>query len=53
VFVAVPLFGIEEDGLGGYLKSYIEPTGHHRCRLISSAEISRTLALAVRLFGNK
>ena len=26
VFVAVPLFGIEEQGLKGYLKTYIEPT---------------------------
>src|SRR5277367_1484518 len=26
VFVAVPFFGIEEQGLGGYLKSYLEPT---------------------------
>ena len=29
VFVAVPLFGIEEQGLGGYLKSYVEADGHH------------------------
>jgi F-type H+-transporting ATPase subunit a len=51
VLVAVPLFGIEEQGLGGYLKSYLEPTlimlPFH---LIS--EVSRTLALAIRLFGN-
>ena len=26
VFVAVPLFGIEEQGVGGYLKSYAQPT---------------------------
>ncbi len=26
VFVAVPLFGIEDQGIGGYLKSYMEPT---------------------------
>jgi F-type H+-transporting ATPase subunit a len=44
VLVAVPFFGIEEQGLRGYLKSYAEPT------VIS--ELSRTLALAVRLFGN-
>ena len=25
-FVAVPLFGIEEKGFWGYLKSYLEPT---------------------------
>jgi len=51
VFVAVPLFGIEERGLGSYLKSYIEPTFIMLPFNIIS-EISRTLALAVRLFGN-
>ncbi|MEO7642104.1 MAG: F0F1 ATP synthase subunit A, partial [Ramlibacter sp.] len=51
VFVAVPLFGIREQGLGGYLKSYMEPTIIMLpFNLIS--ELSRTLALAVRLFGN-
>ncbi|MEO6514776.1 MAG: F0F1 ATP synthase subunit A [Steroidobacteraceae bacterium] len=51
VFVAVPLFGIREQGLGGYLKSYLEPTFIMLpFNLIS--EVSRTLALAVRLFGN-
>ncbi len=51
VFVAVPLFGIEDQGLGGYLKSYIEPTAIMLPFNIIS-ELSRTLALAVRLFGN-
>jgi len=51
VFVAVPLFGIEERGLGGYLKSYTEPTLLMLPFNIIS-ELSRTLALAVRLFGN-
>ena len=51
VFVAVPFFGIADQGLGGYLKSYLKPT------LIMLpfniiGELSRTLALAVRLFGN-
>ncbi|MEP6763693.1 MAG: F0F1 ATP synthase subunit A [Gemmatimonadaceae bacterium] len=51
VFVAVPLFGIEGQGIRGYLKSYIEPTAIMLpFNLIS--ELSRTLALAVRLFGN-
>ncbi len=51
VLVAVPLFGIEDQGIGGYLKSYIEPTVIMLpFNLIS--EVSRTLALAVRLFGN-
>lgn len=51
VFVAVPLFGIEDQGVRGYLKSYIEPTVVMLPFNIIS-EISRTLALAVRLFGN-
>jgi F-type H+-transporting ATPase subunit a len=51
VFVAVPLFGIEEQGLWGYLKSYAEPTVVMLPFNIIS-ELSRTLALAVRLFGN-
>jgi F-type H+-transporting ATPase subunit a len=51
VFVAVPLFGVKEHGLGGYLKSYVEPTPLMLPFNIIS-EVSRTLALAVRLFGN-
>jgi F-type H+-transporting ATPase subunit a len=51
VLVAVPFFGIEEQGLGGYLKSYAEPTVIMLPFNIIS-ELSRTLALAVRLFGN-
>lgn len=51
VFVAVPCFGIAEQGIGGYLKSYAEPTVMMLPFNIIS-EISRTLALAVRLFGN-
>jgi F-type H+-transporting ATPase subunit a len=51
VFVAVPLYGIEADGLGGYLRSYLKPTALMLPFNIIS-ELSRTLALAVRLFGN-
>jgi len=51
VFVAVPFFGIEEQGVGGYLKSYVKPTVIMLPFNIIS-ELSRTLALAVRLFGN-
>jgi len=51
VFVAVPLFGIEDRGLWGYLKSYTQPTVIMLPFNIIG-EISRTLALAVRLFGN-
>jgi F-type H+-transporting ATPase subunit a len=51
VFVAVPFFGIAGQGLGGYLKTYVQPTiVMLPFNLIS--ELSRTLALAVRLFGN-
>jgi F-type H+-transporting ATPase subunit a len=51
VFVAVPIFGIKDQGLGGYLKSYVQPTIIMLPFNIIS-EFSRTLALAVRLFGN-
>jgi F-type H+-transporting ATPase subunit a len=51
VFIAVPLFGIERQGMGGYLKSYVQPTVIMLPFNIIS-EFSRTLALAVRLFGN-
>jgi len=51
VLVAVPLFGISGQGLAVYLKSYLQPTPIMLpFNLIS--EVSRTLALAVRLFGN-
>lgn len=51
VFVAVPLFGIEEKGIANYLRSYIKPTIIMLPFNILS-EMSRTAALAVRLFGN-
>ncbi len=51
VFVAVPLFGIRRQGFLGYLKTYTEPTILMLPFNIIS-ELSRTLALAVRLFGN-
>jgi F-type H+-transporting ATPase subunit a len=51
VLVAVPMFGIEQQGVRGYLKSYFEPTFIMLPFNIIS-ELSRTLALAVRLFGN-
>jgi F-type H+-transporting ATPase subunit a len=51
VFVAVSLFGIEGQGLGGYLKSYLKPTFIMLPFNIIS-EFSRTFALAIRLFGN-
>lgn len=51
VFIAVPLFGIAESGLGAYLRSYTKPTFIMLPFNIIS-ELSRTLALAIRLFGN-
>ena len=51
VFVAVPFFGIEEQGVWRYLKSYAQPTLVMLPFNVIS-ELSRTLALSVRLFGN-
>ena len=51
VFIAVILFGIEEQGLRGYLRSYLKPTFIMLPFNIIS-ELSRTFALAIRLFGN-
>ncbi len=51
VFAAVPIFGVVKQGIGGFLRHYIEPTVFMLpFNLIG--ELSRTLALAVRLFGN-
>ena len=51
VFIAVPLFGILEEGVAGYLKHYVQPS-IFMLPFHLMGEISRTLALAVRLFGN-
>lgn len=51
VFIAVPVFGIAQGGLRGYLRSYLQPNFIMLPFNIIS-ELSRTLALAVRLFGN-
>lgn len=51
VFLAVPFYGIRTRGLLGYLKHYLEPSPL-LLPLEIIAEFSRTLALAVRLFGN-
>ncbi len=51
VFVAVPIYGIKNVGLGNYLRHYVRPTPIMLpFNLIG--EISRTVSLAVRLFGN-
>ena len=51
VFVAVPIFGILKRGFLGYLRNYIQPT-IFMLPFNIIGEFSRTLALAVRLFGN-
>ena len=51
VFVAVPFFGIQSRGLKGYLSQYLKPT-LLMLPFNILGELSRTLALAVRLFGN-
>ena len=51
VFIAVPFFGIGQSGVRSYLKSYLQPT-FIMLPFNLIGEVSRTLALAVRLFGN-
>lgn len=51
VFVAVPYYGIRARGILGYLRHYLEPSPF-LLPLEIITEFSRTLALAVRLFGN-
>ncbi|MEQ8787814.1 MAG: F0F1 ATP synthase subunit A [Pirellulaceae bacterium] len=51
VFLAVPIAGVAERGLWGYLRHYFRPNPLLMpLHLIS--EVSRTLALSMRLFGN-
>jgi F-type H+-transporting ATPase subunit a len=51
VFIAVPLYGITKRGLPGYLKEYFQPTFIFFPFHVMG-ELTRTLALAIRLFGN-
>lgn len=51
VFLAVPFFGVSGSGLLGYLRSYVQPN-FFMLPFNLIGEVSRTLALAVRLFGN-
>lgn len=51
VFVAVPVFGIRRQGLRHYLGQYLQPS-IVMLPFTIIGELSRTLALAVRLFGN-
>ena len=51
VFLAVPIFGISEGGWKAYFKTYFQPT-FIVLPFNVIGEISRTVALAIRLFGN-
>jgi len=51
VFLAVPIYGIWQRGVVGYLKHYIEPTPL-MLPFNVIGEVSRHFAMAVRLFGN-
>lgn len=51
VFVAVPYYGIRTVGVKRYLKHYIQPSPVMLPFNVIS-ELSRTLSLAMRLFGN-
>ena len=51
VFLAVPIAGIRKAGLFGYLAHYLRPNPL-LLPLHMISELSRTLALALRLFGN-
>ncbi len=51
VFIAVPLYGITKQGVKEYFKEYFQPTFIFFPFHVMG-EATRTLALAVRLFGN-
>lgn len=51
VFVAVPVYGVSKMGFTSYLSNYLRPS-FFMLPFNVMGEISRTLALAVRLFGN-
>lgn len=51
VFFAVPYYGMMAKGISGYLRQYLQPS-FFMLPFNIIGELSRTLALAVRLFGN-
>lgn len=51
VFVSVPVYGIAAQGLRGYLRTYIQPSVL-MLPMNVLGELTRTIALAIRLFGN-
>lgn len=51
VLLAVPFFGISESGVKAYLKTYLSPS-FIMLPFNIIGELSRTIALTIRLFGN-
>lgn len=51
VFFAIPYYGIRSQGVGSYLRQYLQPSPLMLPFNIIG-ELSRTLAMAIRLFGN-
>jgi len=51
VLASTPLFGITERGLSGFLRTYLQPSAFLLPFNIIG-ELTRTVALALRLFGN-
>jgi F-type H+-transporting ATPase subunit a len=51
VFLAAPAYGVSQAGLSAYLLNYLRPTPF-MLPFNVMGELGRTLALAVRLFGN-
>jgi F-type H+-transporting ATPase subunit a len=51
VFIAVPAYGLADSGVITYLRRYLQPTPFMLPFNIIG-ELSRTLALAIRLYGN-
>lgn len=51
VFIAVPFYGVLQKGVWGYLAHYVKPS-FFMAPFEIIGEFSRTLALAVRLYGN-
>ena len=51
VFISVPYFGIRTNGLGGYLRHYVDPI-FLMLPIEIASEIARTFSLTFRLFGN-
>jgi F-type H+-transporting ATPase subunit a len=51
VLIAVPIYGIVEHGVVGYLRTYLQPSWL-MLPFNVVGELTRTIALAIRLYGN-